>query len=310
VEGTPQKILAVDQAFPLWAVKKLWGFWGETETRAFCQASNQTAPLTLRVNTLKADREKLMDRLRREGLPISPTSFSPDGIVVEDAPPISKLPLLESGYYQIQDEASQLIAYLVDPRPGERILDACAAPGAKTTHMAQLMENQGKIYALDSDGTRLRLLRESCHRMGVTNVTALRRDATLPISLPEGKEFDAILVDVPCTGWGTIRRNPDIKWKTDHEDIARLAFLQKRILDNVASLLRKGGRMVYSTCTVYEEENRNAVDGFLGENREFSLDARRFGLLHEALFDDRGFFRTVPHRHNMDGFFAARLMRP
>lgn len=310
VEGTPQEVLATGQAFPLWAVTKLWDAWGEDETKAFCQASNRIAPLTLRVNTLKTDHARLMDRLRGQGLSVSPTPFSPDGVVVEDAPPVSKIPLLDSGYYQIQDEAAQLIAYLVDPKPGERILDACAAPGSKTTHLAQLMENKGRIYALDIDASRLRLLRESCSRMGITNATVLKRDVTRPVSLPEEKGFDAILMDVPCTGWGTIRRNPDIKWRTEPENLVRLASLQRRILDNLAGLLKMGGRMVYSTCTVFEEEDENVVDGFLGENRDFCLDRRKFPMLRETLFDDRGFFRTLPHRHNMDGFFAARLVRP
>jgi len=309
VEGTPQELLAVEQAFPLWAVRKLWDRWGETETRAFCQASNLIAPLTLRVNTLKTDRAELIDRLRSEGLSVSPTFFSPHGVVIEDAPPVSKIPFLHSGHYQIQDEAAQLIAYLVDPQPGERILDACAAPGTKTTHLGQLMGNHGEISAIDVDETRLRLLRESCRRMGVTNVKVLKRDATRPISLPEGKQFDAILLDVPCTGWGTIRRNPDIKWRTGHEDIARLAFLQRKILDNAVGLLRKGGRIVYSTCTVYAEENENVVDGFLGENRDYCLDHRRFTIHHDKLFDHRGFFRSLPHRDSMDGFFAARIIR-
>jgi len=310
VEGTPQEVLATGQAFPLWAVTKLWDAWGEDETKAFCQASNRIASLTLRVNTLKTDHARLMDRLRGQGLSVSSTPFSPDGVVVEDAPPVSKIPLLDSGYYQIQDEAAQLIAYLVDPKPGERILDACAAPGSKTTHLAQLMENKGRIYALDIDASRLRLLRESCSRMGITNATVLKRDVTRPVSLPEEKGFDAILMDVPCTGWGTIRRNPDIKWRTEPENLVRLASLQRRILDNLAGLLKMGGRMVYSTCTVFEEEDENVVDGFLGENRDFCLDRRKFPMLRETLFDDRGFFRTLPHRHNMDGFFAARLVRP
>ncbi len=308
-EGTPQEILAVEQAFPLWAVDKLWNLWGENETRAFLEASNRPAPLTLRVNTLKTDRANLMDRLARQGLSVSPTSYSPDGIVLDNAPPVSKIPFLESGYYQLQDEAAQLIAYMVEPKPGETILDACAAPGAKTTQLGQLMGNRGRIYALDISGTRMRLLRESCRRMGVTNVTALRRDATFPISLSEAKEFDAILIDVPCTGWGTIRRNPDIKWKTGYKDIARMASIQRKILDNLAGLLRKGGRMVYSTCTVYPEENQGVVDGFLGEAGDFSLDTRRLPPLADPLWDERGFLRTVPHQHGMDGFFAARLVR-
>jgi 16S rRNA (cytosine967-C5)-methyltransferase len=309
IEGTPQEILAVEEAFPCWAVRKLWSLWGEAEARAFCQASNRIAPLTFRVNTLKTDRATLMDRLRREGLPVSPTSFSADGLILESARPVSRIPLLESGHCQIQDEAAQLIAYVVDPKPGERILDACAAPGTKTTHLAQLMGNEGRIYALDIDGTRLNLLRALCRKMGVTNVRVLKRDVTRPISLPEKTQFDAILVDVPCTGWGTIRRNPDIKWRTEAGDIGRLASLQRRILDNVVGLLRKGGRVIYSTCTVFQEENENVVDGFLGDHVDFSVASARLPFLQGTRFDDGGFFRTLPHRHSMDGFFAARLMR-
>ncbi|NIS60188.1 MAG: 16S rRNA (cytosine(967)-C(5))-methyltransferase RsmB [Proteobacteria bacterium] len=309
VEGASQEILAVEQAFPLWAVKKLWNCWGEAETKAFCQASNQIAPLTLRVNTLKIERPRLMSRLRKQGLSVSPTGFSPDGILLEDSLPVSKIPLLESGYYQIQDEAAQLITDLVGPQPGENILDACAAPGTKTTHLAQRMKNRGKIYALDIDGTGLRLLRESCRKMGIRNVAALKQDATQPISLSKRMEFDAILVDAPCTGWGTIRRNPDIKWRTDHEAIDRLASLQKKILGNVATLLRKGGRMVYSTCTVYGEENEGVIDAFIEGKRHFFLDSGRFPIFLETLLDDRGFLRTMPHRHSMDGFFGARLIR-
>jgi len=309
VEGAPQEVLAVEQAFPLWAVTRLWDRWGENETRAFCQASNRPAPLSLRANTLKTDRGKLLERLKNQGLSVLPTSYSPDGLVLEEAPPISRMPLLKSGYYQIQDEAAQLIAYLVNPQPGERVLDACAAPGAKTTHLAQLMANEGKIYALDIDAARLRLIRESCRRMGMNNVTMLRRDVTQPVILPEQEGFDAILMDVPCTGWGTIRRNPDIKWRTKCEDVVRLASLQRRILENLANLLKKGGRMVYSTCTVFEEENEELVEGFLKGRRDFSLDRGGLSFIDDALFDARDFFRTLPHHHATDGFFAARLVR-
>ncbi len=310
VEGTPEEVLAVDQSFPLWAIKKLWDSWGEAETKAFCQASNKIAPPTLRVNTLKINHQRLIEVLRGEGLSVSRTAFSPDGIALEDAPPISQFPLLRSGFYQIQDEAAQVITYLVGPKPGERVLDACAAPGTKTTHLAQLMGNQGRIYAIDIDGNRLRLLRDSCRRMGVTNVVVLKRDLTEPLFGVEGGEFDAILVDAPCTGWGTLRRNPDIKWRADQEAIGRMAFLQRRILDTLSVLLRKGGRMVYSTCTIYKEENENVVDGFLKENRGFCLHRRKPSILDEALFDNRDFLRTLPHHHNnMDGFFAATLWK-
>jgi len=308
-KGSPQDVLAVEQAFPLWAVIKLWNGWGEKETRAFCEASNRPAPLVLRVNTLAMDREDLISRLRREGLSACATRFSPNGVVIEDGRPVPKMPFLRSGYYQIQDEAAQLISFLVDPKPGERVLDVCAAPGTKTTHLAQLMANRGSIYALDINGAGLAKLRQSCQRMGVTNVTVLKRDLTQPVSLPRIEPFDAVLVDVPCTGWGTIRRNPDIKWRTGPDDIPRMASLQRRILDNAAALARRGGRVIYSTCTVYHEENEGVVEGFLGSREDFLLDRDRPGLFREELFDERGFFRTLPHRHNTDGFFAARLVR-
>ncbi len=309
IEGTLQQVLAFEQAFPLWAIEKLWDYWGEVETRAFCEASNQIAPLTLRVNTLKTDRPRLIDMLTEAGLSVSPTAFSPEGLTLKEAPPVSKIPLIKSGFYQIQDEAAQLITHLVDPRPGERILDACAAPGTKTTHLAQLMGNRGEVFAVDIDGGKLRLLREICKTMGLGIVTVVKGDATQPFSLPGLPEFDAILVDAPCTGWGTIRRNPDIKWRTDDGAISRLASLQRRILDNLAGYLRKRGRLIYSTCTVYEEENEKVIDGFLLDNNAFCLDRSEFPPISEAFFDEKRFFRTVPHRHGMDGFFAARLIK-
>ncbi len=145
--------------------------------------------------------------------------------------------------------------------------------------------------------------------MGITSVAALRRDATQPLSLASGGEFDAILVDAPCTGWGTIRRNPDIKWRTGPQTVGRMASLQTKLLGNLANLLRRGGRMVYSTCTVFEEENENLIEGFLRERGDFFLESMKSCLPDQTLFDTRGFFRAMPNRHHMDGFFAARVVR-
>jgi 16S rRNA (cytosine967-C5)-methyltransferase len=309
MEGRPQEILAATEAFPLWTVQKLWGMWGEAETRGFCHASNQMANLVIRANTLVTDRIRLMDRLKSEGLSVVPALFSPEGIICENPPPAPMIPFLEKGWYQIQDEAAQLIAHLVDPKPGERILDACAAPGTKTTHLGQLMENQGQIYAFDVNGARLRRVREACRRMGLTNVTVLRRDSTRPIRPLDGRPFDAVLLDAPCTGWGTIRRNPDVKWRTTPQDITRLSSLQRQMLQNVAGLVGSGGRIVYTTCTIYEEENEEVVEGFLEENRGYIVDRGERAVPATELFDHRGYFRTLPHHHGMDGFFAARLIR-
>jgi 16S rRNA (cytosine967-C5)-methyltransferase len=211
--------------------------------------------------------------------------------------------------FQVQDEASQLVAHIVAPKPGERVLDACSAPGGKTTHIAQLMENRGEIFALDINSSRLALLGENCKRLGITNVKAFKKDASLPLGFSE--EFNRILVDAPCSGMGVLKRNPDSKWKKREEDIAPLKRLQLSILNNLADCLKEDGVMVYSTCTVTPEENEEVIDDFLANHPEFVLDSisEVFPASCGSLVDNRGFFKSYPHLYNMDGFFAARLIK-
>ena len=306
----PAVHLSVMESHPLWLIRRWIGEMGIEETRRACVANNEIAPLTLRTNTLKIDREHLIERLTRQGLKPFPTSFSGEGILLRDPPPTSELPFLKEGLYLIQDEASQLITPIVDSKPGERILDACAGPGGKTTHMAQKMENRGEIYALDLRKRKLDLIEEICFRLGVKMVKGIRGDATRPLPIPEGPRFDRILADVPCSGFGTLRRNPDLRWRKREADVRRLSGLQSSILRNVSGYLKIGGILVYSTCTVFHEENEEMVEDFLKGHPDFRLDAIEEILpvrYHPFIRD--GYFKTFPPREGMDGFFAARLVR-
>ncbi len=306
----PALHIAVVHSHPLWLVKRWIEEFGVEKTLQVCMVDNQIPPLTLRTNTLKTSREDLIQRLKDSGLNPTPTLFSEEGIRLEGPPPTSELPFFKEGLYVIQDEASQLVASILDPRPGERILDACAAPGGKTTHIAQRMENRGEILAFDLNREKLKKIEEGCQRLGIKIVKTRAEDAARPLAFPGGIEFDRILADVPCSGFGTLQRNPDLKWKRGEEDIHRLSRLQSSILENVSRYLKKGGILVYSTCTVFREENEAVVERFLTGHPEYRLD-RIDTILPEKFSSsiENGYFKTFPFREGMDGFFAARLVR-
>jgi 16S rRNA (cytosine967-C5)-methyltransferase len=306
----PALHVSVVQSHPLWLVRRWIKELGPEETLKVCMANNQISALTLRTNTLRIHREDLIEKLREKRLNPSPCSFSEEGILLKDPPPTSELPFLKEGLYIIQNEASQLVTFLLGPKAGERILDACAAPGGKTSHMAQKMRNEGEIYALDLNREKLNQLEESCRRLGIEMVKAMRGDAALTLPIPRGLEFDRVLADVPCSGFGTLRRNPDLKWRRGEEDIKRLSELQFSILSNLSGYLKEGGILVYSTCTVFHEENEDVVEKFLNEHSGFRLD-RIVEILSEKYypFIKNGYFKTFPPRDEMDGFFVARLRK-
>jgi 16S rRNA (cytosine967-C5)-methyltransferase len=295
---------------PIWMVRRWVDQWGVEETIALCQGNNQIPPFTVRVNTLKGSREEVINRLYDEKIGATPTPFSPVGIAIKDPPPLNTWGLLQEGLLQVQDEAAQLVSMLLASQPGERILDLCAAPGGKTTHLAQLMEDQGEIVAMDVSQNKLELLLENCRRLGITIVKTRTHDATTPPLFPPGS-FDRVLVDVPCTGFGTLRRNPDGKWRVKEEDIPRLQKLQRTILTQAATMVKKEGVLVYSTCTMTPEENEGVIETFLPEWKEFRLEGASPFLPPgcEGLVDRTGCLRTFPHQHGTDGFFAARMSR-
>jgi len=212
------------------------------------------------------------------------------------------------GHIQIQDEASQLITCLVNPKPGEAIIDICAGVGGKTTHMAEMMQNDGTILALDISHKKIGALKGMSKRLGATIIDTLVGDATLePEKTLHGK-FDRALVDAPCSGLGTLRRNPEIKWRLLPEDLESFLPLQKKILKNAGHYLKRGGTLVYSTCTIMPEENEDVVATFLSDNPGFEK-INPTASISSKIIDDEGFFRTYPHRHRTDGFFGAVLVK-
>ena len=306
----PPLHISVVHSHPLWLVQRWVKEIGVEETVKICEANNQISALTLRTNTLKILRENLIEKLRAKRLDPSPCSFSEEGILLKDPPPVSELPFLKEGLYIIQNEASQLVTFLLDPKAGERILDACAAPGGKTSHMAQEMRNEGEIYALDVNREKINQIEENCRRLGIKIVKAVRGDAAVSLHFPRELEFDRVLADVPCSGFGTLRRNPDLKWRRGEGDIKRLSELQYSILKNLSGYVKERGILVYSTCTVFHEENEDVVEKFLKEHPEFRLD-RILQILPEKYhpFIENGYFKTFPPRDEMDGFFVARLRK-
>jgi 16S rRNA (cytosine967-C5)-methyltransferase len=310
IDEDPVRHLSVVQSHPLWLVRRWVKEIGVEETLRVCTFNNRISSLTLRTNTLKIDRKDLIEKLKEKEFQPAPTTYSEEGIVLRDPPPTSELPFIKEGLYIIQDEASQLVTSILDPKPGERILDACSAPGGKTTHMAQKMENQGEIGALDVSKGKLDLIAEGCQRLGIRIVKTIKGNAAEPLPIPLGMEYDRILADVPCSGFGTLRRNPDLKWRRGEEDIKRLSEFQLSILGNLSVYLKKGGIFVYSTCTVFHEENEAVVGKFLEGHPEFELD--QMDKFLPGKFDpfiQNRYFKTFPPGDEMDGFFVARLIR-
>lgn len=307
MDRSPEEAIAVHHSHPRWLVRRLLAQSGPEEAIAICRSNNRIAPLTLRVNTLKATRDEAMAALAENGIASEPTRFSPDGLVLASpAAGLRNLPLYREGLIRIQDEASQLIAPLVGPLPGERILDLCAGAGGKTLHLAALMKNQGRITAVDLRPDRLRGLGREAERLGVSIVETRTGDAAAP-SLGSGETFDRVLLDAPCSGLGTLRRNPEIRWRLKAADIGKCAKVQKALLSSAASCVRPGGWLAYSVCTVIPEENEEVVADFLQRHPEFRPATPE--NLPAILLDGRGSLRTYPHRHGMDGFFASRFLR-
>ena len=302
--------ISVNQSHPLWLIQRWVKEMGVEETLKLCMFNNQISSLTLRTNTLRVNRKDLIEKLRKEDLKTLPTTYSEEGIALIDPPPTSELPLLKEGLYIIQDEASQLVTSILDPKPGERVLDACSAPGGKTTHMAQRMENQGEIYAMDISKGRLDLIKEVGQRLGIKIIRTIKADATRLLPISKGLVFDRVLADVPCSGFGTLRRNPDLKWRRGEEDIKRLSEVQSSILVNLSSYVKNGGILVYSTCTLFREENEDVVENFLDGHPEFQLYRLPEIVLEKCnSFIKNGYFKTFPTKNRMDGFFLARMVK-
>jgi len=295
---------------PEWLAQRWIAELGPEEAGALARADTLRPPQTIRVNPRKNSREELLTELTPRFPAAKACTFAPWGINLGDKGSPSSDPAFLEGRFTLQDEASQLVVSLLDPKPGELILDACAAPGTKTTAIAELVADTGETLALDRNASRLRLVERDARRLGLTKVLCRPFDATTPLTDLVAPMPDRILVDAPCSGLGTLRRHPDARWRIKPGDPARLAKLQLAILRSMAKTLRPGGTLVYSTCTTTAEENEQVVRRFLEETPEFAIVPREElpALLH-PLADNSGFVHTYPHKHGCDGFFAVRFQK-
>lgn len=298
------KYLSIAHSHSRWMVEELFSQWGGAETEAWLKA-NQVQPVAaVRPNSLKSGTEEVRKLLSLASDAVEPHEFFPESLVIEGAQgPLMRLPGFVEGLWQAQDPGATALTPLLGVEPGMRVLDLCAGSGGKTGHLAALMENQGEILAVDSSAGRIRALKKNMQRLGGANVEALKHDgASLPATLGR---FDRILIDAPCSGLGTLGRRPDMRWRRRPADCQRLAALQLSLLESAARLLEPGGFMLYCTCTMTRSENEQVVKALLAAAPELYLDPLE-GMPGTG---PDGYFRTFPHQHRCDAFFAARLGR-
>ena len=308
----PVSAIAAGKSFPRWLVQRWLQRFGVDETLALCDAINAIPPITLRANTLKTSREALLAALQSVADSPEPTPYAPEGIrCARLKKAVAELAPFQQGWCQVQDEAAQLVTHLLAPRPGERVLDACAGRGGKTGHIAQRMENRGQLVALDNDAQRLAELEIELKRLGVACVDVKRHDLFKPLGSLAGEPFDRILLDAPCSGLGVLQRNPDTKWVAERANLDRYRKRQLQFLKILALLVRPGGCLVYAVCSGEPEESDAVVSAFLKTDPgfELALPAGEDPIAASGLVDAAGALRTLPHRHHMDGFFAVRLKR-
>lgn len=303
----PLGYLSTRLSHPRWLVERWLARYGVDETEAMLHADNESAPTVLRVNRLRTDAPGLLEQWRTTGLVGEPSPYSPVGIRVANGGDPERLPGYTAGMFSLQGEASQLVALLLAAQPGERVLDVCAAPGGKATHLAELMDNRGEVVAIDVSAPGVRRLQRMTQRLGLSILHPVVADV-LTWSPGEG-QFDRVLVDAPCSGLGTLRQHPEIKWRRTPQDIASLAAVQRQLLLRSSGWVRPGGVLVYATCTISAQENEEVVGAFVRERSSFVIDDPRACLPTTAtgLIDGHGYLRTFPHRHGLDGFFAVRL---
>ena len=305
----PIELLTTALSHPRWLAARWLDRYGVDRAKAWAEFNNSPAPITLRANTLKASRDDLASALRAAGVESEPTRFAPDGLVVTTGNPLLS-PLAHSGTFVVQDEVSQLVGLYTAASADERVFDACASPGGKTTQMAAAMRDCGVVVAADVRGRRIDLLRRTVAMSGARTIRIVQANARQPA--PFRAIFDLVFVDAPCSGLGTIRRDPDVRWRRTESDLAPLAAAQLEMLEQLASTVRLGGRLVYSTCSSEPEENEAVVAAFLIAHPEFACTvpaAFERGTHLRRLLDETGALRTLPFRDHLEAFYAVSLKK-
>jgi 16S rRNA (cytosine967-C5)-methyltransferase len=308
-DAPPLDVLAITLSHPRWLAERWLARHGFDAAAAWARFDNSAPPLTLRVNTLRISRHALIEDLRAVGVTTEPARFARNGLIVTAGNPLLT-PLAHSGLFVVQDEASQLVGDYAGAAADERILDACASPGGKATQMAAAMEGRGTIVAADVRGRRIDLLARAVAESGAPNIRVVQADAR---ATPAFRDvFDAVLVDAPCSGLGTIRRDPDVRWRRREEDLPAFADAQRQMLMQLAAVVRPGGRLVYSTCSSEPDENESVVAGFLEAHPAFRRATPRLfagDATLAALLDADGALKTLPFRDGLEAFYATSLVR-
>jgi len=298
--------LSITLSHPRWLAARWLDRFGFEKTETWLQFNNTPAPLTLRANRLRATPDEVVQRLAADDVRLRPGRFAPDALIVEEGHPLRGR---QEGLFVAQDEASQLVAVLAAPTPGSRVLDTCASPGGKTTALAAALGETGQLIACDVRDRRMSLLRKTVADAGADRARLVQADLLQP--LPFSRPFDLVLVDAPCSGLGTLRRDPDIRWRRREGDLVALATAELVMIRHAADVVAPGGRLVYATCSSEPEENEGIVDAFLASAPEFVvLDARDAAptLPHDVV-DAHGHLRTDPQTHGLEAFFGAVLER-
>lgn len=314
ISKDPVKAISILYSHPEWLVRRWIKDYGVKGTEEFCKANNIIPPNSIRTNTLKIGRDGLRRLLADEGIEAIPGKFAPETLIIDGFKSVGSIAAHKSGLFMVQDESSTLVGHAVSPRQGAVVIDACSAPGGKSTHMAQLMKNEGKIISADVHPHKIELIKENADRLGITIIEPVVLDATeLHKIYPDTADF--VLVDAPCSGLGVLRRRPEIRWRKKEEQIKELQALQHKIIKSAARCVKPDGVLVYSTCTVTREENNEVIEKFLNKNPEFYLDDLT-GFLPDSLKGipgtdtlTKGFMQFLPHLHGTDGFFIARMRR-
>jgi 16S rRNA (cytosine967-C5)-methyltransferase len=307
-EAAALSYLSVTLSHPRWLAARWYQRFGFDTAEAWLRFNNTPGALTLRANRLRTTPEQLTERLANDEVKVHPTAFAPDGLLVDEGYPLRGAGL-DEGLFVVQDEAAQLVTLLAGDHPPARVLDTCASPGGKATAIAAAMGASGMLVACDVRDRRVDLLRRTVAASGASNVRIVQADLLKP--LPFASTFDCVLVDAPCSGLGTLRRDPDIRWRRREGDLPTLAAAELTMLQHAADMVAPGGRLIYATCSSEPEENEGIADAFLATTPEFTpLHAREANArLAETLVDARGHLRTEPHVHGLEAFFGAVFTR-
>ncbi|MCB5185589.1 RsmB/NOP family class I SAM-dependent RNA methyltransferase [Methylobacillus gramineus] len=306
-KSTEDMPLSIQADLPEWLWERLQQEYGQEEALAIARSMHKPASLDLRVNLVKSNREEVLARFSGEKTDAAITPYSPTGIRMPQRMSINRHPFFMDGKIEVQDEGSQLLAQLVAPRRGEMIADFCAGAGGKTLALGALMRNTGRLYAFDVSERRLQNLGQRLKRSGLSNLHSqlISSEKDPKLKRLNGK-FDRVLVDAPCSGLGTLRRNPDLKWKQTEQDVAELTAKQAAILARAAKLVKAGGKLVYATCSLLQEENEQLAEAFLAAHPQFTLvDASEILAQQQIDLNTGKYLKLLPHLHQTDGFFAA-----